>query len=476
MTEPSSTALRIATDNPLSRLGIRLAEWSERWFPDAFSFAVIGVVVVFVAGMVVEHKDASTLAASFGVGFWNAKLVLFTMQMVLIILSGYAVATSPPVSAAIRALSHIPSSPRSATALVALFSMLASLFSWSFSLIFSGLLVRQIAARETEYKVDYRALGAAGFLGLGSVWALGLSSSAALLMTRPPDTLLPISGIIPVRSTLFLWQSMTMALVLIVASVTVTWWSTPPSERARDARSLNIALEPVQVESTPPTRPGEWLEYHPLLTILLCALGSLYLGGVAAQKGISELFSTLDNYILLMLLLGLLLHWRPRSFVKAIGNAMPATSGVVLQYPLYAGIFQMMNDCGLAHHMANLFVSVSHRATFPVLVSIYSGVLGMFVPSAGAKWVIEAPYLLDAAKTLGTNMGWVVQTYNAAEALPNLIHPFWMLPLLGILNLRAKDLVGYTSLQFVVHTPLVLLMVWLFNYTLPFVPPMGVSP
>src|SRR4029079_18335087 len=90
---------------------------------------------------------------------------------------------------------------------------------------------------------------------------------------------------------------------------------------------------------------------------------------------------------------------------------------------------------------------------------------------AGGKWLIEAPYMLDAAKSLHVHLGWVVQTYNATEALANLIHPFWMLPLVGILGLKARDIVGYSMLQFAVHVPLVLFLVWALNYTLMYVPP-----
>jgi short-chain fatty acids transporter len=101
-----------------------------------------------------------------------------------------------------------------------------------------------------------------------------------------------------------------------------------------------------------------------------------------------------------------------------------------------------------------------------VFVGIYSALLGLFIPSAGGKWLIEAPYVLQAAKELNVHAGWVVQTYNATEALANLIHPFWMLPLLGLLGLKARDIVGYTVLQFVVHVPIVLFLVWILNYTL----------
>src|SRR6202023_579692 len=101
--------------------------------------------------------------------------------------------------------------------------------------------------------------------------------------------------------------------------------------------------------------------------------------------------------------------------------------------------------------MAKFFVRASTPGSFPLFVSFYSAVLGLFVPSGGSKWLIEAPYLLDAANHLHVNLGWVVQTYNTAEALPNLVNPFWMLPVLGLLNVRARELVGYSVLQFIVH-------------------------
>jgi short-chain fatty acids transporter len=161
----------------------------------------------------------------------------------------------------------------------------------------------------------------------------------------------------------------------------------------------------------------------------------------------------------------MLLHWRPRSFVQAVAAAVPSIAGVLVQYPIYAGIVRMMTESGLADRIAHFFVAVSSFDTFPVLVGVYSAFLGFFVPSAGGKWLIEAPYVLEAAKSLGVHLGWVVQTYNATEALANLIHPFWMLPLIGILGLKARDIVGYSMLQFVVHTPVVLFLVWVLNYT-----------
>jgi short-chain fatty acids transporter len=320
---------------------------------------------------------------------------------------------------------------------------------------------------------DYRAIGAAAYLGVGSVWALGLSSSAALIMAAPaslPDAIERISGVIPLSQTLGLWQSLVVAAVLIVVSMAIAFYSAPPAGEARDMTDMGVVYEPATLDIGRRLRPGEWLEYSPLLTLIVCGLGYGYLAREVMTAGASVILE-LNHYVFLFLIVGLLLHWRPRSFVQAIAAAVAPVGGVLIQYPLYAGIVRMMTESGIATQMAHFFVTISSQHTYPVMIGIYSAFLGLFIPSAGGKWLIEAPYMLDAAKTLQVHLGWVVQTYNATEALANLIHPFWMLPLVGILGLKARDIVGYSMLQFVVHVPLVLFLVWVLNYTLTYTPP-----
>jgi short-chain fatty acids transporter len=99
-------------------------------------------------------------------------------------------------------------------------------------------------------------------------------------------------------------------------------------------------------------------------------------------------------------------------------------------------------------------------------VAIYSAVLGIFVPSGGSKWIIEAPYVMAAAHSLHVHLGWVVASYDLGEALANLLQPFWMLPILGILGLRIRDVMGYTFLVFLVLTPVVLALVTFLGMTL----------
>jgi short-chain fatty acids transporter len=167
----------------------------------------------------------------------------------------------------------------------------------------------------------------------------------------------------------------------------------------------------------------------------------------------------------------MLLHWRPKRFLRAVAECIPATGGVLLQFPFYAMIFGMIVGTGLSEKLAQLFARFSTHNTYPLLVALYSAGLGIFIPSGGSKWIVEAPYVMQAAIANQVHLGWVVQIYNAAEALPNLINPFWMLPLLGILKIRARDMVGYGILQLVIQAPLVFLLCWFFARTLGFEPP-----
>jgi short-chain fatty acids transporter len=452
----------------LSTTGLRLSDWFERWFPDAFALALVAVAVVFVGSLAMGRSPVQT-AQWFGAGFWD--LVAFTMQMAMIIITGYAVAVSAPIYRVIRRIAEIPKDARTATAFVGLFSMLSSLISWSFSLIFSALLAREVTHRVRG--ADYRAVGAAAYLGIGSIWALGLSSSAALIMAAPaslPQSIQRISGVIPLTQTLGLWQSLFVAALLAAVSYAICYYSAPGMAQARSMSDMAVVYEARQADRGKPERPGEWLEYSPLLTIMLSACGIAYLVREVLDRG-AGIILELNHYVFAFLIAGLLLHWRPRSFMRAVSAGVPSVAGVLIQYPLYAGIVKMMTESGLAKLLAEFFVRISTPHAYPLLVGVYSAILGLFIPSAGGKWLVEAPYLLDAAKSLHVHLGWVVQTYNATEALANLIHPFWMLPLLGILGLKARDIVGYSTLQFVVHVPVVLFLVWILNYTLMYVPP-----
>ncbi len=478
---PDDAALKSALPGPGENMFVRMSQtmvrFCERWFPDAYIFVLVAALAVGV-GTLAHGGDPLAISTAFGDGFWS--LIPFTMQMALVAVGGYVVAQSPPVAALMRRAAAVPSTGRGAVVFVGVVSILLSLVNWGVSLIFSGLLVREIA-RRNDIRLDYRAAGAAGYLGLGFGFTLGISSSAAQLQATAasiPASLMPITGVIGFGETILTWQCLLIIVVGTVLSATICRLTTPSDSRAVTAAELGINLVDAKTVVTRASRPGDFLEFSPILTLLtvLLAAGWLYTTFKSGNPLIT--MSNLNTYNFVFLLLGALLHWRPRSFLLSFAGAMPSVAGVLLQFPFYGGIAFMLtrvnNGSGLAlsDTIAHWFVSLAHDSgAFSFIVGIYSAVLGFFIPSAGGKWVVEAPYIMKAANEIHAHLGWTVMVYNLAETLPNFINPFWMLPLLGVLGLKSKDLVGYTSMQFFIHFPIVMLLATVLSYTFTYHPP-----
>ena len=480
MTRPDSRSAQNpkppAEAGVLARMALALTEWTERWVPDAFVFALLATLIVVVAGVAFTPSTVPQVIDAWGKGFWE--LIPFTLQMALIIITGHVLATSPPVGRVIRGFAAWPTTPRNAVALVAFFAMTSSWFNWGFSLIFSAVLAKEVARRVEG--VDYRALAAASFLGLGSVWAQGLSGSAALQMATPgalqpqirdivANNGMVAGGLIPFRHTIFLWQSLASVIVEIALVTAVMWLVTPPAGLGKTARDLGIELGKAEIESpvavARPT-PGQWLEHSPILNWLIVLIGGTYLVRYFMQASEPLNAINLNTVNLTFLLLGFLLHKTPARLMHAVQGATPAVWGVILQFPFYAGIAGIITSTALSQQIAHAFVGISNEKTFPAIVAIYSAVLGVFVPSGGSKWVVEAPYVMAAAHELKVHLGWVVAAYDLGEALANLVQPFWMLPILGLFQLRARDVMGYTFVVFLVLVPVVLLLVTILGATL----------
>src|SRR5206468_2707010 len=283
--------------SPVARLALALTAWTERWVPDAFIFALVATLLVFVAALVATPSTTVQIVDAWGRGFWD--LIPFTLQMSLVIITGHVLATSRPMGALIRTIAGWPRTPQAAVALVTAFALASSWINWGFSLVFSAVLAREVARRVSA--VDYRALAAASVLGLGSIWAQGLSGSAALQMATPgalqPQIrdivahggMIP-GGIVPFRHTIFLWQSIVSVLVEVGVVTLVMWLATPPAGAGRTAGDLGIDLgqdaEPgisnqratissqqsaIRNQAIP---PGAWLEHSPILACVIVALGA----------------------------------------------------------------------------------------------------------------------------------------------------------------------------------------------------------
>ena len=365
----------------VARAALRLTAWTERWIPDAFIFALLGTVLVFIAALIWTPSSPLQVVDAWGNGFWD--LIPFTLQMSLIIITGHVLATSAPMGKAIRAIAGWAPTPRGAVTLVTFFALATSWFNWGFSLVFSAVLAREVARRVAG--VDYRALAAASMLGIGSIWAQGLSGSAALQMATPgalqpqirdivsAGGLVP-GGLIPFRHTIFLWQSVVSVVVEIVVVVIVMWLATPPAAKAKTAAMMGIDLGKSEIAEPPkpsgPIPPGAWLEHSPLLNWLVVLIGVAFIVRYFNRAPEPLNAITINILNLTFLIVGVLLHRTPARLMHAVQAATPAVWGVILQFPFYAGIAAIITTTHLNERLANAFVSISSPESFPAVVAV----------------------------------------------------------------------------------------------------------
>jgi short-chain fatty acids transporter len=436
----------------LQRLADGLARASSRWVPDAFSIAALLTILTFALGMTLGRAGPAACLTAWGNGVWG--LLSFSMQMAVVIFAGYVLAVSPVMQSALDGLARLPRSPRQAVAFTALVSMLLCWLNWGMGLIASALLVRCVGRRHPD--ADYRLLVAAAYLGLGTTWHAGPSGSVPLLLATPGsfmvrDGLIPAP--IPLAHTIFTAANLVFVLVVVLALTAFAALLHPAGGRvvSADAAALD-ALE----SFAPPARPqrpspAERLMHGRLLSGTLGALGGCF---ALLQLRAGSFSLTLDSVNLIVLSLALLLHPSPASVLKAAEAASRPLHGVVLQFPLYAGIYGIIKGTGLASALAALFLSVASVRTFPLIVFAYSAVLNYWVPSGGAKWAMEASYLLEAGRQLSVPVPQVAMAYAYGDMATNLVQPFWAIPLLGVARLEFRDILGYEILALVVYSSL----------------------
>jgi len=155
------------------------------------------------------------------------------------------------------------------------------------------------------------------------------------------------------------------------------------------------------------------------------------------------------NFINFMLFtLGLLFHGSIYRFSQAAQKAIGGSAGIMLQFPLYAGIMGIMKYSGLINIFSNFFVQNSNSFTFPFLTFMSAGIVNVFVPSGGGQWAVQGPIIVEAAQQLNIPMAKCVMALAYGDQLTNMLQPFWALPLLGITGLKANEILPYTIVLF----------------------------
>lgn len=434
----------------LVRIADALGRFSARYVPSAFAIAVLLTFIAFGLGVTWGGAPADTVIRGWGGGFWE--LLSFSMQMALVLFSGYLLALTTPVRVVLEKVASFASTPRRAVMLMALISMVLAYINWGLSLVGSAVLVRFVVKRQPH--VDYRLLVACAYFGMGATWHSGFSASAPLLVATPGHFLEDRLGVLPIDQTLF--SAFNIGLVIASAVVLTALAGILHPKPARTVKVDPALVEGFGKWEPPPKQKGGGvaglLDHSPVLNVLFGAAMLFYLVPTLLQGWRNININTVN---FAFLTLGVLLHWTPARLLKAAEEAGSVLHGIVLQFPLYAGIYGIFKATGLTEQIGETFVAMSTPETFPAIVYWYSGIVNYFVPSGGSKWAIEAPYLLTAADSLGVAPRKVVLAYAWGDMATDLVQPFWALPLLAVAKIEFKELLGFLLIAFFIYTPLV---------------------
>ena len=436
----------------------------QKYLPEPLIFAIVLTLVAAILAMPICHQSPLEVIEHWGDGVWG--LLAFSMQMALVLVCGSALAAAPAVKRVIYYLATLPKKPAGAIALVTFVSAIACWLNWGFGLIVGAIFAREVARRLRG--VDYRLLIASAYSGF-VVWHAGLSGSIPLTMSTAGESLSrATNGIltdpIPITHTILHPINLIMVALTIGAIVLVNSLMHPRNPMMVVAVDPALLQEEPVAEKVKPTTPAERLENSRVLTWIITALGLTYLVVHIGFRGGSF---DLNAVIMLFLFAGLLLHKTPLAYVRAFGKAASGASGILLQFPFYAGIMGIITGVGtsgtcLGTVLSNACVNGSGPITYPLLTFLCAALLNLFVPSGGGHWAIQAPIMFGAGEVLNVDHGLTGIAIAWGDAWTNLIQPFWALPALAIAKLQAKDIMGYCLIDLIVSGIIIVggLLVW----------------
>ncbi len=411
----------------------------NRWLPDAFLFAIILTIVVFIGALIATGLGPIQLVNAWGndKGFWS--LLSFSMQMALVLVLGSACASAKPCKKALRAAAGLCHNNKQAIVVTTFVSTICCWLNWGFGLVIGALLAKEVVKRVPT--VDYPLLIASAYSGF-VIWHAGLSGSIPLDLVAG-KTFGEVTYQAPITDTVFHPMNLIMCAVILVLMPFVNYAMHPDKDRTV---TIDPALLVDEEEITYEIKtPADKMEHSKILWIITLVLGFTYIVYYFVTNGFTLGLNIVN---MIFMFLGILLHGDLRRYVDAIGEAAGGAAGVLLQFPFYAGIMGLMvatNEAGtsLAGVISHFFVNISNNVTFPMLSFLAAGIVNFFVPSGGGQWAVQGPIMMPAGLEMGIENGRTAMAIAWGDQWTNMIQPFWALPALGIAKLSARDIMGY---------------------------------
>ena len=413
-------------------------ELMRKYLPDPFVFALGLTFLTIFLSIVIEGKGPIELIDAWGKGFWG--LLSFTTQMAVILAMGYVLASAPFTTRLLDSIADRVKTPRGAIIVATLVGGIGSYLNWGFGLVIGGIIAKKLALRVKG--VHYPLIIAAAYSGF-TLYGLGLSATIPVLISTPGHFLEKQMGLVPLTETIF---SLPMLLVTLVVVITLPLLNAAlhPKDPSKvvevDPNIDSDGAKPTSSSGSADLTIAGKINDSRILSLLICVMAAIYVFKYFSSGRTLDL--NLVNFVILFL--GILLLGTPIRYIAKLAEGIRTISGIILQYPFYAGIMAIMVASGLVGTISSWFVNISTVETLPFWGLISSFFINFFAPSAGGHWAVQGPFHMEAAKALSSSFGQNAMAVMLGNAWNDLVQPFWILPALAISKLKLKDIMGYT--------------------------------
>ncbi len=431
-----------------------LSRHIERLFrailPGPFGLAVIITFIAAILSLIVEKQSPVDIGLHWQKGFWDPAMMVFTIQMALILILGYSVAVSPPVSKIINRLIDMVNNQTQAIVLLTVSSMCLGWLNWGLGLLFGAVMARKTAENFQKRNIPFYfpLLGASGYSGM-LTWHSGLSGSAPLkaaeknhLRELSDHSIASLPETLSISETILSTQNIfSFVFLLILAPLVLLLFRkrnkaidelTPYTNTTHD-ESKPIGAERFEHSKWPALFIGGALMITTMLTLSLDkdtfgpnALNGLFLGFALMVYG------SLNN------------------FFKSVKAGMEGAAAIIIQFPFYFGVMGILKHGGLIETFTQWFVTSGSESSMPFLIMGSAGLVNFFVPSGGGQWAVQGPLILSICESINLPISKGIMAMAYGDQLTNMLQPFWALPLLAITGLKAHQVLPYTFLMMIV--------------------------
>lgn len=445
MTTATTTREQQKRSGVLERTASFFTQLMDRFLPDPLVIAVL--LTILTLAMAVGFQGTGPMEAIdyWGNGFWD--LLAFSMQMTVVLLTGYILAKTPVVDRLLDRLTSLVHSPRMAVITATVVALIASWLNWGFGLVMGGIVAQKLAlnVRGLHYPLAIAA-GYSGFI----IYGTGLSGTIPLTIATEGHFLEEQMGTIPMSETVF---SPIVLITTAVIFLTLPFFNAMlhPKDPAKVKELDRSTLKAPSVTATndgrlTPRTFASTMNTSPWVGIIIGLLAMIF---IARHFFVNDGDVNLNTVNFLFLFLGLMLFARPSKFLEAVSDGVKIVSGIIIQYPFYAGIMGILVGSGLVVSFADWFGSFSTDQSLPFFSFISAGLTNLLAPSGGGQWAVQGPVMIEAAQALGASEGATAMAVAFGDQWTNMVQPFWVLPVLAISGLKLRDVMGYLVLVLV---------------------------